>query len=233
MKSNEITNLFINLLSNIYCFSFRYDNCMKPNLKLLEPLFLSLNNKNINEITNELELSTFTLNYLNCLINREKEILNQDTFFLKQGFYFGKNSGSIYGDLIHSFENDFIILFGFRLESDESNDQNLIELYNEDKTQVRFFINKDISSSYELLAEYDSGNESQTKINLEIKKTYIFLIQFINATFGRQKTVRIIYFKDDKFDKKGKNVIKYGKEFKIKNFKQDNLIFYIFSKSIY
>ena len=224
IKSKEVTNTFINLLVNIYAFHFGYDNCMKPNLRLFEPLFLSLNNKKINEISNELELSDFTLKYLNGLINKEKEISNKDTCFMKQGFYFGKNSGAIYGDLTHNLENDFIIIFSLRLESDELYELSIFELYHESKTQIRFYITKNISSKYELIVE-DETNESTPRIYIQTKKTYVFLVQFISETFRRQKLVKISYVKDDLQEKYGKSKaqINSGAEIKIKNIKLDNL----------
>ena len=47
MKSTDITNMFIDLLTNIYAFQFRYVNCMRPTLKLFEPLLLNVKNKKL------------------------------------------------------------------------------------------------------------------------------------------------------------------------------------------
>ena len=113
MNSSEINKYFINLLSNIYSFSFHYENCMKSILKLFEPLILNLNNKNLDEIHNELELSDLILNYLEGLNNKEKALSDQDGCLLKNGFYFGNKSSAIYGDINSNLETDFIILFIF------------------------------------------------------------------------------------------------------------------------
>ena len=223
-KSNDLTNIFIDLLTNIYFFQFNYDNGMKPTLKLLEPLFFNLNNKHIDEIQNELEIIDFTLNYISALNNKEKEILLKDSCMLKQGFYLGNEKSIIYGD-INNLEHDFLILFGFRLESENLYDVSLFEIYREEKKQIKIYIRKDINNRYELQIEDEKGVNS-SKVNIQIKTTYIFIFQF---SF-KKKEIKIIYIKDidnnyDSETKKGESNTKVslGKEIKIKNIKQDNL----------
>ena len=75
IKSDDIEKIFLNLLTNIYSFDFCYDNCMRPFLKLLEPLFFNLNNKNIGEINDGLRITDFSLNYINALINFKNRFL--------------------------------------------------------------------------------------------------------------------------------------------------------------
>ena len=224
IKSIDVTNIFIDLLTNIYFFQFNYDNGMKPTLKLLEPLFFNLNNKNIDEIQNELEIIDFSLNYINALNNKEKLILLKDSCMIKQGFYLANKKSVIYGD-INNLEHDFLILFGFRLESDDLYDVSLFEIYREEKSQIKIYLRKDIYNKYELQIEDEKGVNS-SKVNIQIKTTYIFIFQF---SF-KKKEIKIVYIKDidnnDNSDtKKGESNTKVnlGKEIKIKSIKQDNL----------
>ena len=224
IHSTEITNIFIDLLTNIYFFNFNYDNGMKPTLKLLEPLFLNLNNKNVEEIKNELEITDFTLNYINALNAKEKEVLLKDSCLIKQGFYLGDQRSYIYGD-INNLENDFLILFGFRLETDDLHDVNLFEIYREGRSQINAFLRKDTNNKYELYIEDEKGINS-TQVNIHIKKTYIFIFQILS----KKKEIKIIYIKDsdnksDNYIKKSKTnlEVSFGKEIKIKNIKHDNL----------
>ena len=196
MKSPEIKDHFLNLLLNIYSFSFKYENSMKIILKLTEPLLLNLNNKNLDEIKNEFSLSEFILNYIDVLNNKEKEILKPNNCMLKQGFYFGNKLGTISGDINNNFENDFIILFGFRLEIDEFDNIILFELYNEEKNQIKFCLNKNMNNNYELIA-VDGDKEIGTKIYINNKKTYIFEFMFLTEGFFKNKILKIQYIKDD------------------------------------
>jgi hypothetical protein len=142
---------------------------MKPILKIIEPLFFHLNNKNLDEIHNELELVDFTLNYLNALNNKEKTTIRENPCMIKQGFFFGNEFSGIYGDLSNNFENDFAIIFGFRLESDLLYDVVLFELYNEEKNQIKIFLRKNLQNNYELYT-LDGDKEKSTKIIIYPKK---------------------------------------------------------------
>ena len=194
MNSSEINNYFINLLSNIYSFSFHYENCMKSILKLIEPLILNLNNKNLDEIHSELELSDLILNYLEGLNNKEKALSDQDGCLLKNGFYFGNKSSAIYGDINSNLETDFIILFGFKLEGEDLDGTILFELYNEEKTLIKFYINRNLKRRFELFARNET-KEYSTNINIVPNKTYIISFYFTTEGFLRNNIVKIKYIK--------------------------------------
>ena len=196
MESVEVSECFISLLTNIYSFSFNYENSMKPILKLIEPLLLHLNNKDINEIHNEFKLSDFTLNYLNELNNKEKDLLKQDRCLLKEGFYFGNKSSVVYGDLNTPLVGDFAIIFGIKLESEKLDNTILFELFNEEKSLVKFIINKNLKNHYELIAQFES-KESSTNIIIKSKKTYIFSFFFTTEGLFHQSFIKIKYIKDD------------------------------------
>ena len=194
---------------------------MKPILKLLEPLFFNLNNKNIEDINDGIKISDFSLNYLNALINKEKEILQKESCMLKQGFYLGDKKSVIYGD-INNLENDIFIIFGFKLESDELYNVSLFELYRKELTLIKFYLTKDLNNVYELQIEDDRMNS--TRVNIEIRKTYIFIF---HISF-KKKEIKIIYIKDTENKENNKEwdmKINLGKEtkLKIKNLKLDNL----------
>ena len=217
MNSSEINNYFINLLSNIYSFSFHYENCMKSILKLFEPLILNLNNKNLDEIHSELELSDFILNYLEGLNNKEKALSDHDGCLLKNGFYFGNKSNVIYGDINSNLETDFIILFGFKLEGEDLDGTILFELYNEEKTQIKFYINRNLKRRFELFARNET-KEYSTNINIVPNKTYIISFYFTTEGFLRNNIVKIKYIKDDNIKNKIKEFpIFSGVNLKFKN----------------
>ena len=224
IKSNDITNHFLNLLSNIYSFEFRYINGIKPTIKLIEPLFLNITKKTIDEIKNELDLTDFSLNYLNALIKQEKKILGTDSCFLKQGLYFGRGNTGLYSD-INNLDNDFLIIFGFRLESEDTNDIPLFEIYQEDKQQIKCYINLSMSNKYQLQIE-DEKHVHNPNIYIKNKKTYIFIFQFM---LKKSKSLKISYIKDDENGKNEqlKAKINMGKTIKIRSIKQDNLKIFI------
>ena len=74
-KSKDLNHNFVNLLSNIYCFSFNYENMMTPMLRQYEPLFTNINKKNLKQLNYDLNLSDFSIFLLNSLIKKENEIL--------------------------------------------------------------------------------------------------------------------------------------------------------------
>ena len=104
-------------------------------------------------------------------------------------------------------------------------DVSLFEIYREEKSQIKIYLRKDIYNKYELQIEDEKGVNS-SKVNIQIKTTYIFIFQF---SF-KKKEIKIVYIKDidnnDNSDtKKGESNTKVnlGKEIKIKSIKQDNL----------
>ena len=220
MESIEVSECFISLLTNIYSFSFNYENSMKPILKLIEPLLLHLNNKDINEIHNEFKLSDFTLNYLNELNNKEKDLLKHDRCLLKEGFYFGNKSSVIYGDLNTPLVGDFAIIFGIKLESEKLDNTILFELFNEEKSLVKFIINKNLKNHYELIAQFES-KDSSTNVIIKSKKTYIFSFFFTTEGLFHQSFIKIKYIKDDNTENEDLEIYS-GANIKYKNINNIN-----------
>ena len=113
MKNEEIVKNYLELLSNIYMFSFGYQNLMSQLLKIFEPLLLNLNKKTIKEIDSEIDIIQLILNFIKDLINREHQIW-KDEIILKEGFYLGNKVCGISSE-IDSLDDDFILIFGFCL----------------------------------------------------------------------------------------------------------------------
>ena len=217
IKSSKIINNFLNLLSTIYSFDLDYINGIKQIYQLLKPIFLNINNKTGEEIKNELELTEFVLNYLNELIKKESKILETDSCMLKQGFYFANEKARINGD-INNLENDFFIIFGFRIESEEFDVISLFDIYQNQKTLIKIYLTKNLYGKYELQIE-DDKNVNSSKVYVQRGKTYIFDFQFL---LKKYKLLKINYIKDnDGANSKAK--IHSGNQIKIKNIKQDNL----------
>ena len=215
-KSDVIKN-FLNLLSTIYSFDFTYINGIKPTFKLMKPLFMNINTKKCNEIEYELELTDFTLNYLNELINKESKILQYDSCLIKQGFYCMNDKTGINAD-INNLENDFIIIFGFRLESEELEDVSLFELYQNQKSQIKIYLSKNYNRKYELYVE-DDKNMNSSMVFIQPRKTYIFVFQFL---LKKAKQLKINYIKDDG-GANSKEGVNSGHQIKLKSIKLDNL----------
>ena len=224
INSDEITNHFLNLLSNIYSFEFGYINGIKPTITLIEPIFLNTNNKTIDEIKNDLDLTDFSLKYLNALIKQEKKILGIDSCLIKSGLYFGKGQTGLYSD-INNLDNDFLIIFGFRLDLEDTYDIPLFGIYQEEKLQIRCYIDISMGNKYQLQIE-DEKTVHTPNIYIQNKKTYIFMFQFM---LKKLKCLKIKYIKDDENEKNEqlKAKINMGKTLKIKSIKQDNLKIYI------
>ena len=217
-KLNDIKNNFIKLITDIYYFSFKYNNGMRPTLQLLEPLFININKKELHQIKNELNISDFTLSFINSLISKEK-ILIKNTCMLRQGFYFGNELSGITYDL-DFLENDFVIMFGFSVESNNLDSILLFDIIHQktNTSQIKFYLSKTINNNiYDMIAG-DSTNEMSTKVNIYTRKTYIFVFHFIIKKHS--SFVKINYIKNDKNLKH----INSGKEFKIKNLKNENLL---------
>ena len=220
MNSTEITDQLINLLTNINLFQFRYDNCMKPTLRLFEPLLINLNKKKIEEIKHELEITDFTIKYLNALNNKEKQILQNEPCMIKQGFYLGNQIGGIHGD-INNLENEFLLLFSFKIESSELNDVSIFEIYHEKGTQLKIHLTKNMNNKYELEIEDERGSNS-ANVQIQINKTYIFIFHIVI-----KKYIRLLYIRENGCENQSNLKIYNGNQIKLKNFKQDNLKFCI------
>ena len=64
---------------------------MRPMARLLEPLFINLNKKDISQINKELNISDFSLLLLESLNVKETEIINKNSCLIKNGFYLGND----------------------------------------------------------------------------------------------------------------------------------------------
>ena len=112
MKKIEITDNLIELLANIYSFSFKYENMMNSIIKILEPLLINLNIKKLEVINSELNISNLPIKLLNKMNEKEEMILKEDATFLKKGFYLGNKVCGICGE-IDDLKEDFMLIFGF------------------------------------------------------------------------------------------------------------------------
>ena len=229
IKSKDIINNYINLLCNIYSFSFKYDNMMKPIIRQIGALFINLNKKNISDINKELNTIDFSLSFLDSLIDKESQLLKNCSCFIKKGFYLGNEKGGLFCN-INSLENEFIILFGFRIESNELDEITLFNIVN-NKDQIsiaKFFLIKTYHNDiYELLVE-DKKEQHSFKINVHHGKNYVFAISFKIGGFMKSTEINVIYVKDDNRKKKleFETDPKNGREIKIKNFKNENIDIY-------
>ena len=226
-KCKDITNNFINLLVNIYIFSFKYKNIMRPMAKLLNQLFININKKTVKQINDELNLSDFSLLFIDSLINKEKEILKKNSCFIKQGFYLGSEVSGLACDYT-SFENEFTILFGFRLESNELDEITLFQILNvkEQTTFIKFYLRKtQNTNSYEMFVGDKKESEYKLRIFINHGKNYIMAIYFKVGGLVQSTTIKTIYIKDDnRKDKKEYDVeLKNGMDLKLKNIKSDNI----------
>ena len=226
-KSKEIVNNFINLLNNIYIFNYGYENVMSPMLKQLAPLFTNIQNKDIKKMTQELNISDFPIELLSSLINEENAILRKNSCFLKQGFYLGNETCGISCNF-NSLENEFIILFGLKLEKNKEFNISLFNIkYIKDKsTQIKFYLKKTNLNAdiYEMLAEDKRGQEFSLKINISPEINYIFGFHFKIGGIMHSTSIKVHFIKDKKdLNKEDFKVdIKNGNEIKIKNFKSEN-----------
>ena len=227
-KSGDILNNFIDLLKNIYIFSLGYENIMSPMLKLLEPLFTNIQKKEINQISQELIVSNFSILLLDSIINEEKNILKHNSCFLRKGFYLGNETCRISCDF-NSLENEFIILFGLKLEKNKERNISLYNIkYTKDKsTQIKFYLkNYDFEDIYEIFAKDKREQENSLKISLRPGMSYILAFHFKIGGLMHSTTIKTFFVKDNNNSNKEENKveIKNGKEIKIKNFKSENFI---------
>ena len=225
MKNFEIFNNFIELLSNIYAFAFRYNNLMNPIIKILEPLFINLNLKAIEEINNELNISNFPIKLLNGLIDKEAKIKKEDATFLKSGFYLGNKICGLSSEIDY-LGDDFLIIFGFSLHEINIHKNNIKEWTlinirnNKDKdkeSQIKIWLSLDenLKDQYNLLVSI-KNKDYQTKIKIVSKKTYIFSFNF------KKKKLKIFYTcNSDSFP------IQELDEINIQNFNTENTNIYI------
>ena len=225
IKSKSMTNLFIDLLTSIYSFSFNYENIMRPILKQLEPLIVNINNKSINQLNEEINISDFSLSLIDELKNKENQILINHSCFLKKGFYFGNPESGLVCDF-NSLNNEFVIFFGFRLEKNEKKEITLFEIkYNKDNSnQLKFFLKNNGNDNYEMFAEDKNAQLQSLKININAGINYIFSIHFKIGGLMHQTSIKVNYIKDNKNNKEDLKGDK--KEIKIKNFRTEDFSIY-------
>ena len=223
MKNSEITNNFLQLLNNIYCFSFSYNNMMNPILKILEPLLININLKTLDDIDKELNIAEFPLKLLIGLIEKEESILKEDPNFLKTGFYLGNKICGISGQ-IEKLKDDFLLIFGFSLHEINNKINNIKEWTlinirnNKDKeSQFKIWLSQINDSKEEYNLMISSKNENKkTNIIIKSKKTYIFSFNI------KSKKLKICY--SCELDN---NLIHHSDEIEIKSFNTENTIIYI------
>ena len=231
-KLKSLKDNFINLISEIYCFSFKYNNCMRPTLQLLEPLFININKKEIDQIKYELNVIDSSLSFIKSLIDKENNIKKHNTCMLKQGFYFNSELGGIVCEF-NSLENDFIIMFGFQIEDNELDRILLFDILNtkNDSSLIKFCLIKTYNNnSYEMLCEQSNEtSETTTKINIIVGKTYIFSFHFKIKGMMQSSSIKINYVRDELITdgNESKPKILSGMDLKLKNFKNENLSLYI------
>ena len=229
MKNNEIINNFIGLLTNIYAFSFRYDNMMSQIIKILEPLLININIKKLEEINAELIVSSFPLKLLNGLIQKENIILKNDPTLLKNGFYLGNKVCGLSSE-INNIGDDFLLIFGFSLHeiNNEINNikqwtlihfRNKKEKDKENESQLKLWLSRIDNSNdkYNLLISI-KNKIYQTNIIIISNKTYIFSFHF------KSKKLKICYTFSSETDP---SFIIENNEISIQNFNTENTTIYI------
>jgi hypothetical protein len=198
----------------------------------MEPLLKNINKKNIKQINDELDISDFSLLLLTSLINKENQILKENSCLLKKGFYFGDKLSGIMCEL-YSFKNEFIILFGFKLESTDMDEITLFQIENKIE-KIKFFLTKkNIANKYVYeMSVYNSYEEGNQSINLffEPRVNHVLSIHFqIGRIMNDGPVINVKYVKDDDSKDNGntKNVLIYNsKEIKIKGLLKKNYTIY-------
>ena len=232
IKLQEVKNNFINLLTNIYIFSFEYKNLMSSIVKQTEPLFINIHKKNINKLQDELNYHDFSLTLLDSLINKEMEYYRNRICILDQGFFLGsKNSGLIYD--FNNLDNEIYLLVGFKLFSTESENMTLLQFYcKQTKTvELNIFFQRNFNmNSFEMFIADKKLYEWSTKINILSNKTYVFLFYIKNGGLLQQSTIRIKYIKEENIIGNNKDFVPNifsGKDITLKNFRMDNSKIYV------
>ena len=226
-NSELIINDYLNLLNDIYCFSFRYDNLMRPFIKQVEPLFINLNKKDLVLINDELNYSNFSLSLIQSLINKEEKIISERDCFIKEGLYLNNEKSGLIAN-VKILESEFTLIFSFRLEKTNEEEMTLFTLVtNQEKNvYIKYILrNKFGSNLYEIICEEskekDKSSPHDVKINIEKDKNYIFAVNMkIEGGIFKQSTIKTKYIKDDTKE------IKNGMDIKIKSTKKENIKIY-------
>ena len=202
MKNREIKANYIELITNIYNFSFRNENLMSQLLKLIEPILLNLDKKMVKEINSELDLIHLILNFMKVLFKKENQILEKEPL-LKDGFFLGNKICGITSE-IDVLEDDFSLIFGFCL-SEKYNPNNEIKEWtlisiknkeNKDKVklpQIKIWLSKLDNSinEYNLMIS-DKNQVYNTNVIIKSKSSYIFSFNFV-----KNKKIKISYICDN------------------------------------
>ena len=224
IRDEQIKKIYIELLTNIYIFSFRYDNLMTNLLKIIEPLFLNIDKKDFREINNELYKITIILGFINELIKREDKTLQSEPL-LREGFFLGNKVCGITSD-IDVLEDEFSLIFGFCLYETNSSKAikewtliNIRSKENKNKekiSQIKIWLSKKDNSDKEYkLNISDQRQNHDTNIIIKSKQNYIFAFNFV-----KNKRVKISHICD------GSGKINKTKEINLK-FNIDNTYLYI------
>ena len=217
-NSDIIINNYLELISDIYTFNFRYNNLMRSLLKQLEPLFININKKDLIEINNELHCSNFSLKLINLLINKEKKIVSEKPCFIKEGFYFNNAKSGIVAN-IKSLENDSTIVFSFNIEETNKEEILLFSLVTE-KNVSKFILRENFDKDiYEVFYVDKNNSNSKLHILIEKEKNYIFAIN-VKSDSMFKNSIKTRFIKDNYTN------CYSGLDIKIKNFKKDNIKLY-------
>ena len=219
-NTDSIIKNYLELLSNIYAFSFEYKNIMRPLLKRMEPLFVDLKKKSLERINSELHSSNFSLSLINSLINKEKEMTSEEVCKLNEGFYLNNSKSGLIGNM-KSLENDFTIIFAIKLDKENEDEITVFKLFSnfEKNYYISFFLRKKFNhNSYDLICEQnlDKLKNNDIKINVEKEMNYIFAITFKSEGIFKS-TIKTRYIKDSAKD------FFSGSDVKTKSIKKDNL----------
>ena len=215
MKEEKIIKNFIELLTNIYIFSFDYKNVMCKLLKILEPLLLNIDKKYLKEIDLEIDLINFIIRFLQELDEREEKLFKKEPL-LKEGFFLGHKFCGLTSE-IDTLEEEFSLIFGFCLheitnKTNEFKEWTLINIRtkenkkNKDKhkiSQIKIWLSKrnDSNNEYDLMISDNSNKDNKDKktgIIIKTKLNYNF-----SFNFTKNKKVKISYINDttDKINK--------------------------------
>ena len=215
-NSENIINNYLELISDIYAFDFKYNNLMNPLLKQLQPLFINLTNKDLVKINDELISSNFSLSLVKSLIKKENQIITEEEYRIKEGFYLRGSKCGIIANL-KTLDADCSIIFSFKIDKENKEDIILLSL-NTEKQTLKFFLRQKMDKNYEMIFE-ERNNTTELLININIDLNYIFVITFSSEKMFKT-TIKTRYIKDK--EKKFYN----GRAVSIKNFKKENMKLY-------
>ena len=229
MKSKDIINNYLDLLSNIYIFSLENQNLMGPIIKQLEPLFININKKNINQIENELNITDFSISLINTLVDKESHILKNNLYSLRHGFYFGKEKCGIIYDF-NSLDNEFFIMLGLKVEQNKNDILTIFQIINSqtNTSQLKIYLFKNKKNIYYEMIVEDKKAGINSNIKVFTNKTYIFIFHIKNKGLMKESQLKINYVYDkNEIEKENKNNFYSIEDLKIKNIKTENIRLYL------